>query len=172
MSAPAGRQGEPPAPRLFGAVVGVANAMLTLMVLAILFQVVARYVFARPPFWTEELARYAMIWCGMLGAALAFWRGVDPRFVEPGVVFRSWPRAAAALALVPAFIFAGAILYESLLGPGRDPARGFIGRNLTRTSEALEVNMALIAAAVPAMALLILVAGVLRLAKVLRGGPL
>ena len=33
----------------------------------IAIQVVARYVFSEPPGWTEEGARYAMVWSGLLG---------------------------------------------------------------------------------------------------------
>jgi TRAP-type C4-dicarboxylate transport system permease small subunit len=161
--------------RLFTLVGIVANAMVVVMVFAILFQVVARYIVANPPFWTEELARYAMIWAGSLGAALAFWRGADPRFVEPGVLFGAWGRQIGAwLIPVPALIFAGVLLYEGLFGPGMMFTRGFIGRNLTRTSEALDVNMAAITSALPVMALLILAAAITQLAMLLRrrGGVL
>ncbi|MCZ7660366.1 MAG: TRAP transporter small permease subunit [Xanthobacteraceae bacterium] len=157
--------------RLFAAVEVAASLMLGLMVLAILFQVVARYVFAHPPFWTEELARYAMIWAGTLGAALAFWYAADPGFVEPGAVFRGpLARVGALVATVPALVFAGMLLYQSLVGPRFDVTRGFVARNLTRESEALQVTMAFVAAAFPVMALLILIAGALRIAALLRAG--
>ena len=41
---------------------------MVLMVVLIGVQVVARYVWAAPPGWTEEGARYAMVWAGLLGA--------------------------------------------------------------------------------------------------------
>ena len=31
-----------------------------------------RYVFSSPPVWTEDVARYAMVWTGLLGATLSF----------------------------------------------------------------------------------------------------
>jgi TRAP-type transport system small permease protein len=155
--------------RLFAAVEVIASTMLCVMVLAILFQVVARYIFANPPFWTEELARYAMIWCGTLGAALAFWHAADPGFVETGVVFRGrWARTGALLALIPAVIFAAVLLTQSLFGPRFDITRGFVARNLTRVSEALQVNMAAVASAIPVMALLILIAAAIKLTALLR----
>jgi TRAP-type transport system small permease protein len=162
-----------PAPRagrrLFAVVEIVASTMLAVMVLAILFQVVARYVFAHPPFWTEELARYAMIWCGTLGAALAFWHAADPGFIESGLVFRGrLARLGLLLGLLPAAIFAGMLLYQSLFGPRFDMARGFLARNLTRVSEALQVNMAGVASAIPVMALLILIAVAIKLTALLR----
>ena len=155
--------------RLFAAVEVFASTLLSVMVLAILFQVIARYVFANPPFWTEELARYALIWCGTLGAALAFWHAADPGFIETGVVFRGrWARLGALLALLPAIIFAAVLLMQSLFGPRFDITRGFIARNLTRVSEALQVNMAAVASAIPVMALLILIAAAIKLTALLR----
>src|SRR5205814_1523973 len=116
-----------PGRRLFGWIEAAAGTMIAVMVLAILFQVVARYAFARPPFWTEELARYAMVWAGMLGAAAAFRRMVDPRLVEPGTVFRGKAGPAEkVLVVVPAMIFSAALLFLSLFGPNMDPARSFM----------------------------------------------
>lgn len=42
------------------------------MVLAVTWQVVSRYLLASPSSWTEEFARYDLIWIGMLGTAYAF----------------------------------------------------------------------------------------------------
>lgn len=38
---------------------------------AVLIQVVARYVLNAPPFWTEELARFLLIWLTFMGALAA-----------------------------------------------------------------------------------------------------
>lgn len=46
-------------------------ALLLVMLGAIGAQVVARYAFNMPLVWSEELARYAMIWLAMLAAAVA-----------------------------------------------------------------------------------------------------
>jgi TRAP-type C4-dicarboxylate transport system permease small subunit len=32
--------------------------------------VIARYVFNAPPFWTEELARFCLIWLTFVGAVV------------------------------------------------------------------------------------------------------
>ena len=50
----------------------VLMLLLTAMVLAVTWQVVSRYVLASPSSWTEEVARYLLIWIGLLGAAHAF----------------------------------------------------------------------------------------------------
>ena len=55
------------------------NVLITLMaalVAAVSWQVISRYVFASPSSWTEEVARFLMIWVGLLGAAYAFRTGV------------------------------------------------------------------------------------------------
>ena len=55
------------------------NALVALMaalVLSVSWQVMSRYVFAAPSSWTEEVARFLMIWVGVLGAAYAFRAGV------------------------------------------------------------------------------------------------
>ncbi len=54
------------------------QALILLMVArvaAVSWQVVSRYVFASPSSWTEEVARFLLIWIGVLGAAYAFRTG-------------------------------------------------------------------------------------------------
>ncbi len=45
--------------------------LMSLMVLNILWQVASRYVLNNPSSFTDELARYLLIWTGLLGAAYA-----------------------------------------------------------------------------------------------------
>ena len=45
--------------------------LMTVMVIAVLWQVFSRYVMQSPSSVTEELARYLLIWIGILGAAYA-----------------------------------------------------------------------------------------------------
>lgn len=55
------------------------NALIVLMVAmvaSVSWQVISRYVFSSPSSWTEEIARFLMIWIGLLGAAYAFRTGV------------------------------------------------------------------------------------------------
>ena len=50
----------------------VSNALIVIMavmVLNVLWQVFTRYVVGAPSSFTDELARYLMIWVGVLGAA-------------------------------------------------------------------------------------------------------
>ena len=47
----------------------VLSAIMGLMVLNVLWQVFTRFVVGTPSSFTDELARYLMIWVGVLGAA-------------------------------------------------------------------------------------------------------
>jgi C4-dicarboxylate transporter DctQ subunit len=49
--------------------------MFALMTLVTLANVVARFVFNRPIFWSAEMARYSFVWIIFLGAALAARQG-------------------------------------------------------------------------------------------------
>jgi len=61
----------------------VGVVMLLIMLAAIALQVIARYLFLSPPTWTEELARYAMVWAGYLGATVSFYSNADPVLHTP-----------------------------------------------------------------------------------------
>ncbi len=49
----------------------VAATALFVLIVSTFIQVVGRYIFNSSPAWTEELARYAFVWFGCLGAAVA-----------------------------------------------------------------------------------------------------
>ena len=50
---------------------GALVLLMGLIVLAVLWQVFSRYVLQNPSSVTEEIARYLLIWIGLLGAAYA-----------------------------------------------------------------------------------------------------
>ncbi len=43
--------------------------LMTAMVLNVLWQVITRFIFINPSTFTDELARYLLIWLGLLGAS-------------------------------------------------------------------------------------------------------
>lgn len=47
----------------------VTCLMLTMMVIAVCWQVISRYVLGTPSTFTEELLRFALVWLSMLGMA-------------------------------------------------------------------------------------------------------
>ena len=62
--------------RILDKVLSVSLATLMVaMVISVAWQVLSRYLFVVPAAWTEELARFLLIWIGMLGAAFAYRSG-------------------------------------------------------------------------------------------------
>jgi TRAP-type C4-dicarboxylate transport system permease small subunit len=53
----------------------VAAATLTVALVVMAAQVVARYFLSDSLIWSEEVARYALIWSSMVGAAVAYRHG-------------------------------------------------------------------------------------------------
>ena len=144
---------------LWGAVLAVL-----VMVFAAGWQVLARYVLQAPPIWTEELARRAMVWAGMLGASCAFRAAADPTLFPEMQAVRGGPGMALALIrAVGVLAFAVPVIWYSLFNARMDMARGFLGRSLNRQAEMLDVPMVWFTAAVPLAFALIVVHLVARL---------
>lgn len=147
----------------------LAKSALAGMVCVIMIQVVARYGLRQPPVWTEELARYLMVWGGLLGATAAFRRALDPAVVRVDENAGDRRALLAKLAIAATtLVFIAPILYFSLFGAGFDPARSFMMRLSARTSPGLGINLAFIAAAIPTVCTILLV----HLAARLAGGPI
>ena len=120
------------------------------MLVFVAIQVVARYIFNSPPVWTEELARYAMVWAGLLGAACAFRAGVDPVLVRRAAIpGRGIAHLLRGLRAAAALIFVLPVLYYCIFGPGADAGRGFVARSAAKTADTLGFPMIWVAAAVP-----------------------
>jgi len=118
-----------------------AVIFLIAMLVLILFQVVARYIFQAVPVWTEEAARYCMVWGGLLGATVAFKADSDPRLIQPPKGGSRWKiRTTALLRGLAVIVFFGPVIYHS----GR-----FLVRTLQRTSEAMGISMGWVTLAVP-----------------------
>jgi len=49
--------------------------IISLMAVAVFAEVIFRYVLPLPLFWTEEFARYCLVWSSLLGAGVALKRG-------------------------------------------------------------------------------------------------
>lgn len=73
----------------------ISVALLVVLVVLMAAQVVARYVFGSPIAWTEELARFVMIWLGFMSAVFVMAEG---RHITVDVVSRRLsPRGRVAL---------------------------------------------------------------------------
>jgi TRAP-type C4-dicarboxylate transport system permease small subunit len=145
---------------LWGAVLAVL-----VMVFSAGWQVLARYVLDAPPIWTEELARRAMVWAGMLGASCAFRAGSDPTLFPAMQAVRGGAGLAlAAVRATAVVIFAIPVIWYSLFNARLDLSRGFLGRSLNRQAEMLDVSMIWFTVAVPLAFVLVLIHLAARLA--------
>ncbi|WP_428925809.1 TRAP transporter small permease [Marinibacterium sp. SX1] len=136
----------------------VTSIAIIVLVATVLLQVVARYVFQQPPPFTEELARYSMIWAGLIGASMAFKRRFDPALMNGVKNGPEWLQVLAEIVrsavvliyLVPIFVYC-------FFGPGLNPARGFLLRHSKTMAEALPFSTVWVAVAVPLMIAVIFV---------------
>jgi TRAP-type C4-dicarboxylate transport system permease small subunit len=124
--------------------------LLGAMVLAVTWQVVSRYALASPSSWTEEVARYLLIWIGMLGAAYAFRTrmhiGLD---LLPGKLTGAAARRLHWLTLGIIIVFALIVL---VYGGG---SLVLLTWQLHQTSAALELPISFVYAVIPLTGVLI-----------------
>lgn len=133
-----------------------AAGFLVLMLALVCIQIVGRYGFSDAPSWTEEGARYAMVWSGLLGGVVAFHQNADPVLVQVTDRHPLWLRrlqvwsAGACIA-----IFLGVLLVNSI---------GFVVRASARQTESLDWNLGIVVVVLPLYAGLVIVQAVLKLA--------
>ena len=85
--------------------------LMVALVAAVSWQVVSRYGFASPSSWTEEVARFLLIWIGVLGAAYAFRTGVHLGLdVLPKKLSGNSAQALKLFTLLAIIVFSTAVL--------------------------------------------------------------
>ncbi|NIZ01561.1 TRAP transporter small permease [Thalassospira lucentensis] len=127
-----------------------AGFFVCVMVGAICLQVAARYGFASPPAWTEEVARYAMVWVGLLGASVAFKAKFDPAlFHIPDRAGRGVRLVAGTVRAASVLIFLAPVLWYCFYGPGMNTARSFLARSLVTKAETFDMPTIFVAVTVP-----------------------
>lgn len=127
-----------------------ASAAFVLMIVLIIIQVVARYLLANPPAWTDEGARYAMVWGGLLGIAIAFRAGADPILMRLEMFNVGFMRMVGGLLrAISTLIFLGPVWWYCMFGPGMTFARGYLARTALRDTETLGVPLVFVTASLP-----------------------
>lgn len=61
---------------LFSIFLALGSVALITLIVSCAIQVFTRYISRNPPGWTDELARFAFVWCSCFGAAVAFDHGL------------------------------------------------------------------------------------------------
>lgn len=135
---------------LDSAIATLLTALMSLMVLNVLWQVFSRYILDAPSSFTEELARYLMIWLGLLGAAYVSGQGGH---VSIDLIRRRVPEK---MGLRMRRVATWAVLLFCLLGMVLGGARlVYITFVLEQHSPALGVPLAVVYAVVPISGLII-----------------
>ena len=117
---------------------------------AVLWQVVSRYVFLSPGSWTEEVARFLLIWISLLGAVYAFRNGahLGLDLLPQKLTGRAGDRLRRGIAAL-VFGFSAAVL---VCGGG---GLVWLTWDLAQYSAVLGLPMSLVYAVVPLSGLLI-----------------
>jgi TRAP-type C4-dicarboxylate transport system permease small subunit len=136
-------------------------AMGALMTLVVVVQVIARYVLNHSLFWSEELARYLLVWLTFLGASVAYHRGVHPGVdvIFTRLSFRWQQGARVGIHLVSLFLF-GVMVVKGV---------SFAWFVRLQISPALSLPKWVIMAIVPLAGAVLMVHGVRFLAEAMRG---
>ena len=112
------------------------------MIAVVVLQVVCRYLFNNSLFWSEEAARYIMVWISMLGASI-------------GIRRKGHIGVEAVVMLLPAWLQRAASVVTTLIASGFFAGMIFFGFKICQVvarqeSPAMEISMA-----VPYSALLV-----------------
>jgi TRAP-type C4-dicarboxylate transport system permease small subunit len=87
--------------------------IVSLMTMAVIFQVVSRYVLKNPLPWTEELARYLMVWMSFIGGSCVI-KKWDHIYVDFFInMMKQKPRKMMLLA--QKFVILGLLVYSFYL---------------------------------------------------------
>jgi TRAP-type C4-dicarboxylate transport system permease small subunit len=119
----------------------ICSALLVLLTLSVFLEVVIRYVLNAPLSWTEEIARFALVWFAMLASAVAARRGVHFAFrwgMKPFPESVRWPVRQVVNVLV--IVFLTFLLVQGI---------GTLGVVSDQTAMATEINMRIPYAAIP-----------------------
>lgn len=125
--------------------------IMSVMVINVLWQVFTRYVTGDPSSFTDELARYLMIWIGVLGAAYVSGRNLHVAIdIVPA---RSNAKTRKRLSVIVAILVILFVFFAFVIGGSR---LVYISYILGQQSPALQIPLALVYIILPISGLLIM----------------
>ncbi len=134
--------------------------IMSVMVINVLWQVITRYLVGTPSSFTDELARYLMIWLGLLGAAYVSGKNLHVAIdILPSKTSLPVQRRIKFFVNIVLIIFALAAL---VIGGFR---LVYISYILGQKSPALQIPLALVYLVIPISGLLIIYYKILDLLK-------
>lgn len=129
---------------LFNRVAILVTALtMTLALVVMAAQVVFRYAFNDSLYWAEEVARYALVWSSMIGAAVAYRHGSHVAVTDVVKRLPDWVQQQVVRAVhVLVFAFGSFLLWQGWM---------LTMRNFTRhqLSTSLEIEIAWIYLSIP-----------------------
>ena len=134
----------------FNRLVGWGLALLLLIMTVLIFwQVFARFVIGKPLFFSDEIARFAMIWLTFIGAGYAYRKGT---LISVDILLE-YSSARFACALRVAVVLCSALFALIIVKYGFD----LVGRVANQTAPSTRVSMMWPYMAVPLGGIVILV---------------
>ncbi|HLT90852.1 MAG TPA: TRAP transporter small permease [Woeseiaceae bacterium] len=131
---------------------GLLALLLAVMVACVTWQVVSRYVLGSPSSWTEELARFLLIWIGLLGGAYAYHVKM-----HLGLDLLSQKLSPGARRVQARFIHAAVILFSVVVLLGGGLSLIGLSLELGQYSAALELPMWVVYLSLPLSGLMLVV---------------
>ncbi|UCD60068.1 MAG: TRAP transporter small permease [Flavobacteriaceae bacterium] len=125
--------------------------IMSIMVINVLWQVFSRYFLGAPSSFTDELARYLMIWIGILGAAYV--SGRNKHVAIDVLPSRLSAKSQKKLRLVVRILIILFCLFALVIGGSR---LVYITYVLDQYSPALQVPLALVYMVIPISGILII----------------
>lgn len=125
--------------------------IMSIMVINVLWQVFTRYVTGNPSSFTDELARYLMIWIGILGAA--FVAGKNMHVAIDILPSRASVRTQKKLKTIVTLIIILFVFFAFIVGGSR---LVYISHILGQQSPALQIPLAVVYLIIPISGLLII----------------
>jgi len=142
------------------------SVLLAAMVINVVWQVFTRFVLKSPSSVTEEMARYSMIWLGLLGAAYSSGRK-SHLALDLLTLKLQGPRRR----LLELFIQGCLLAFALVVMVGGGGRLVWISLELGQTSAAMQVKLGYIYLAVPVSGALIAFYAAMDLAAAVRGKP-
>lgn len=125
--------------------------IMSVMVINVLWQVFTRFVTGNPSSFTDELARYLMIWIGVLGAAYVSGRNLHVAIdILP---LRQSKKAQKKLKIIVTILIILFVFFAFVIGGSR---LVYISYVLGQQSPALQLPLALVYLIIPISGLLIM----------------
>lgn len=125
--------------------------IMSIMVLNVLWQVFTRYVTGDPSSFTDELARYLMIWIGILGAA--FVAGKNMHVAIDILPSRASAKTQRKLKIIVTILIILFVFFAFIVGGSR---LVYISYILGQQSPALQIPLAVVYLILPVSGLLII----------------